>query len=174
LIPFTKLISLTVIQFSGTHCTSFAQLHFKKAIYIIKIKNLLKIISFSFFIILESTEDEDAEELTEDVEKDFFRTLSMLKSKDPRIYDGKTTFFATGPKDDNGDVDVDGVVKKKEKKEKPLTLGDLERKVMLEKGGHYEEMDEFKPTPRLDLSWIKIGLESDLSWIKIGLNLDKN
>jgi hypothetical protein len=33
-----------------------------------------------------------------------------------------------------------------------LTLGDLERKVMLEKGGHYEEMDEFKPTPRLDLS----------------------
>ncbi len=103
-----------------------------------------------FFIILESTEDEDAEELTEDVEKDFFRTLSMLKSKDPRIYDGKTTFFATGSKDDNGDVD--GVVKKKEKKEKPLTLGDLERKVMLEKGGHYEEMDDFKPTPRLDLS----------------------
>ncbi len=121
-----------------------------KAIYLIKIKNILKIISFSFFIILESTEDEDAEELTEDVEKDFFRTLSMLKSKDPRIYDGKTTFFATTSKDDNGDVD--GVGKKKEKKEKPLTLGDLERKVMLEKGGHYEEMDEFKPTPRLDLS----------------------
>jgi protein KRI1 len=108
-------------------------------------------ISFSFFIILESTEDEDAEELTEDVEKDFFRTLSMLKSKDPRIYDGKTTFFATTSKDDNGDVD--GVGKKKEKKEKPLTLGDLERKVMLEKGGHYEEMDEFKQTPRLDFGF---------------------
>ena len=71
----------------------------------------------------------------------------MLKSKDPRIYDGKTNFFASTSKEDN-DADVE--VKKKEKKEKPLTLGDLERKVMLEKGGHYEEMDEFKPVPRSD------------------------
>ena len=103
----------------------------------------------SFDIISESTEDEEAEELTEEVEKDFFRTLSMLKSKDPRIYDGKTNFFASASKDDNDDgVGVE--VKKKAKKEKPLTLGDLERKVMLEKGGHYEEMDEFKPVPRLD------------------------
>ena len=40
------------------------------------------------------------------------------------------------------------VKKKKVKKEKPLTLGDLERKIMLEKGGQYEEMDDFKPSTR--------------------------
>ena len=38
-------------------------------------------------------EDEDAEELTPDVEKAFFATMASLKSKDPALYDGKTTFF---------------------------------------------------------------------------------
>jgi protein KRI1 len=63
-------------------------------------------------------------ELTEEVEKNFFKTLASLKTKDPRIYDEKVVFFNenTGRKGD------------KEKKEKKLTLADLERKVMLEKG----------------------------------------
>ena len=43
------------------------------------------------------SEDEDAEALTEEVEKDFFKTLAMLKTKDPRIYSQETTFF-TKPK----------------------------------------------------------------------------
>jgi len=29
-----------------------------------------------------------------------------------------------------------------------MTIGDLERKIILEKGGQYEEMDEFKPSTR--------------------------
>ncbi len=97
--------------------------------------------------VLESSEDEDAEELTEEVERDFFKTLAMLKSKDPRIYDNKTTFFASTKSVENVDSDS---VKKKTKKDKPMTIGDLERQVMLEKGGKYEEMDEFKPTTRYD------------------------
>ena len=76
----------------------------------------------------------------------------MLKSKDPRIYDSKTNFFAskkTDENDDDADVDADdGKKKKKAKKEKPMTIADLERKVMLEKGGKFEEMDEFKPSTR--------------------------
>ena len=31
--------------------------------------------------------------LTADVEKDFLRTLSLIRSRDPRIYDNKTQFF---------------------------------------------------------------------------------
>lgn len=104
----------------------------------------------------ETSEDESAEELTEDVEKDFFRTLSCLKSKDPRIYDGKTSFFSA----------KSSVEKPKKKKEKPMFLGDLERKVMTEKGGRYEEMDEFKPevvTHQQELEEIKKSFKQNVS-----------
>ena len=48
------------------------------------------------------TEDEDAEKWTEEDEKDFFKTLSNLKQKNAKIYDGQTSFFKksffeTGP-----------------------------------------------------------------------------
>ncbi len=78
-------------------------------------------------------EDEDAKEWTEDVERDFLRTLSCLKQGDSRIYDGKTTFFEEGRRRSPN---------KKNEKMKPMRLGDLERKVMLEKDGHYEELED--------------------------------
>ena len=52
----------------------------------------MKLFNLHVFSTSES-EDEDAEALTEQVEKDFFKTLAALKTKDPRIYDGKTQFY---------------------------------------------------------------------------------
>ena len=64
------------------------------------------------------------------MEKKFFQTLASLKTKDPRIYDEKTVFFA---KDVAQKKREEGQIKKRKTTEKKLTLGDLERKIMLEK-----------------------------------------
>ena len=39
-------------------------------------------------------EDEEAELLTDNVEKDFLRTLSLIKADNPDIYDKKKEFFS--------------------------------------------------------------------------------
>ena len=71
-------------------------------------------------------EDDDAEELTPEIEKDFFATLSSLKCKDPTIYDGKTNFFT------NKQSSLDKTVSS-DSKSKKITIADMERKIMLEK-----------------------------------------
>ena len=81
-----------------------------------------------------SSEDETAEALTGQIEKDFFKTLAYLKTKDPKLYDGKTSFFK----------DSEVTAKSKKIKDKPMTLGDMERKVMLEKGGEFEEIADMQ------------------------------
>ena len=90
-------------------------------------------------------EDEDADELTAEIEKDFFTTLASLKKGDPKIYDGKTVFFK------------DNASKKSEKgkqvKAEKITLGDIERKVMLEKDGKFEELEDDNINIRKDKSY---------------------
>ena len=39
-------------------------------------------------------EDENGELVTAEIDKQLFRTLSLLKAKDPRIYDTKKNFFS--------------------------------------------------------------------------------
>lgn len=41
-------------------------------------------------------EDDEAEALTPQVQRDFLRTLSLIKSKDPRIYNKEVSFFSKG------------------------------------------------------------------------------
>ena len=80
-------------------------------------------------------EDENAEELTAQIEKDFFTTLSSLKRKDPDIYDGSKSFFTAAEKELSKD-------KSSESKAKKITIADMERKVMLEKDGNFEDIDK--------------------------------
>lgn len=90
--------------------------------------------------ISDSSSDDDSESSEEEVvinkkfDEEFFKTLASLKSKNPEIYDKNTKFF----KDIGSD---DEVGNKKEKKKKAMTIKDYERKVILEKGGKYEDDD---------------------------------
>eukprot|EP00088_Acartia_fossae_P035338 TRINITY_DN363_c0_g1_i5.p1 TRINITY_DN363_c0_g1~~TRINITY_DN363_c0_g1_i5.p1 ORF type:complete len:786 (-),score=304.83 TRINITY_DN363_c0_g1_i5:285-2642(-) len=80
----------------------------------------------------EESEDSDAEELTEEIERDFYKTLASLKAKDPKIYDEKVRFFS----------EKTAKSEPKEKKDKKITLADMERTVMLEKGGVFDEVED--------------------------------
>ncbi|OWF47876.1 protein KRI1 homolog [Mizuhopecten yessoensis] len=78
------------------------------------------------------SEDENAEALTAQLEKDWLKTLSALKSKDPKIYKEDAKFFHSEDDDEEGD-DEDS--KPKKKKQKPVFLKDYERKLITEKDG---------------------------------------
>ncbi|XP_057331902.1 protein KRI1 homolog [Microplitis mediator] len=93
-----------------------------------------------------SSDDEDANLLTEEMDKNFYKTLAYLKKKDPKIYDDKVVFF---PPENNEAGEGSGQVeKKKKKKEKPLSLRDYERKILIEKGGKLsDDSDEDHQEP---------------------------
>uniref|UniRef100_A0A2M4BDC9 Protein KRI1 homolog n=1 Tax=Anopheles marajoara TaxID=58244 RepID=A0A2M4BDC9_9DIPT len=86
----------------------------------------------------DSSDDEttDEEIVDADFDKEFFRTLAFLKRKDPNKYTEQPSFFQ----------DVKPVeevaLTKRHRKEKPMTLKDYERKVMLEKGGVFEDEED--------------------------------
>lgn len=82
-----------------------------------------------------SEEDEYAEHLTQQLEKDFFKTLSCLKKRDPSIYDEKVSFFA----DSNSTKPQGRNVDAKKSDKRPLFLRDYERKLIVEREGQLSE-----------------------------------
>ena len=110
-------------------------------------------------------EDEDAEELTPEVEKAFFATMASLKSKDPALYDGKTTFFqAKDASEPNSKIS--------RTKDEKITLSDMERKIMLEKGGQYE--DEVMKNDEHPLNNGSLSYNEELKGIKASFQNELN
>ncbi|XP_077591472.1 protein KRI1 homolog [Stigmatopora nigra] len=83
----------------------------------------------------ESSSDDSEVELDPEIERDFYRTLSLLKKKDPKIYEKDAKFYSK----DSPDVEEQPSTSKS--KVKPMYLKDYERKVILEKEGKYEDED---------------------------------
>lgn len=85
----------------------------------------------------ESSSSEDSElELDPEVERDFYRTLSLLKKRDPKIYRTDVKFYSeeASTSDEKPSTSKKAV--------KPMYLKDYERKVILEKEGKYEDDDD--------------------------------
>ncbi|XP_077290236.1 protein KRI1 homolog [Arctopsyche grandis] len=88
----------------------------------------------------ESSSSEDIDDVTfsEQFERDFYKTLSCLKNKDPRIYDNATKFF---------DENSQPIKQKQNTKEKALTVRDYNREMVLNEEISEDEDDYDKRPP---------------------------
>lgn len=85
----------------------------------------------------ESDSDDSEVELDPKLDRDFYRTLSLLKKKDPKIYQKDAKFYT----EETSGSGSDEQPSTSKKSEKPMFLKDYERKVILERGGKYEDDD---------------------------------
>eukprot|EP00041_Stephanoeca_diplocostata_P036181 m.1307472 g.1307472 ORF g.1307472 m.1307472 type:complete len:577 (+) comp24818_c0_seq13:201-1931(+) len=78
-----------------------------------------------------SSEDETAEALTTEIEKDFFSTLAKLKGNKPEIYNPNHSFFKEHKDEEN---DTEDIQRNEKKKHRPMFLKDHERMRLETKG----------------------------------------
>jgi protein KRI1 len=87
----------------------------------------------------ESEDEDDAGELaTEALDSEINATLNAIRSRDPRVYDPKTTFYSSLDHDQEGQPS-------QEKKEKPMYLRDYHRENLLNGRITADEVDEEVP-----------------------------
>ncbi|XP_008328968.1 protein KRI1 homolog [Cynoglossus semilaevis] len=84
----------------------------------------------------ESSSDDSEVELDPALERDFYRTLSLLKKKDPRIYEKDARFYS------EGEPSSEEKPSTSKKPVKPMYLKDYERTVILEREGKYEDDED--------------------------------
>ncbi|KAI0396906.1 Krr1-domain-containing protein [Xylariaceae sp. FL0594] len=88
----------------------------------------------------DETEDDEGFLATEELDAQISATLQAIKNKDPRLYDGKSTFYTP--------IDEDPAIQSansKQKKEKPMTLQDYHRERLLR--GEIGEEDQNQDAP---------------------------
>ncbi|KAL5337670.1 KRI1-like family-domain-containing protein [Aspergillus crustosus] len=85
----------------------------------------------------EEDEDDDAELATEAVDAEIMETIKAIRSKDPRVYDSKATFFTS--------LDDGGEPQKREERQKSMTLRDYHRENLLSGANPAEEEESDAP-----------------------------
>lgn len=77
------------------------------------------------------------QELTDDVEKSFFKALSCLKKNDPKIYDESVNFFDPSTQQTPKETSNSSV-----KSSNPIYLEEYKRKILLERGPEFDDTVE--------------------------------
>lgn len=75
--------------------------------------------------------------MTDNVEKNFFKTLSCLKKNDPKIYDESVKFFDFSTKQTTKES-----TKNSKKTSNPIYLEEYKRKILLERGPEFDDTVE--------------------------------
>ncbi|KAI2642897.1 KRI1-like family C-terminal-domain-containing protein [Xylaria nigripes] len=88
----------------------------------------------------DETEDDDGFLATEALDAQISATLQAIKTKDPRLYDGKSTFYTSIDEDPSVPLDSS-----KQKKEKPVFLQDYHRERLLRGDTGQEDEDQQAP-----------------------------
>lgn len=103
-----------------------------------EVNHLISIREFSFF-----SNAFSFQEWTDDVEKEFLRCYSILKQRDPKIYDPQTTFFNTATSSDN----PPSTSSSKKKDKKKMNLKDAEIQYALASANNADEDNLDDPIP---------------------------
>lgn len=77
--------------------------------------------------------------MTDDVEKNFFKTLSCLKKNDPKIYDESVQFFESSTQQTTNKF-----TNSSKKDSNSIYLEEYKRKILLEQGPEFDDMAETK------------------------------
>ena len=75
------------------------------------------------------------------LDEEFNATLKAIRAKDPRVYDGKTTFYTSIEEEDDGDES-----RSAKRKEKPMYLSDYHRENLLRGQIGDDAMEDTQPT----------------------------
>ncbi|KAI0024808.1 KRI1-like family C-terminal-domain-containing protein [Xylariomycetidae sp. FL0641] len=112
----------------------------------------------------DSSSDEDEDEngflATAELDAQISATLQAIKNKDPRLYDGKTTFYTAADETDSANASAS-----KQKKEKPVTLKDYHREKILrgDTGADFDNHDEPMPTYTQEQDNLKQSLQEEVN-----------
>ncbi|KAI0110477.1 KRI1-like family C-terminal-domain-containing protein [Nemania sp. FL0031] len=88
----------------------------------------------------DETEDDDGFLATEELDAQISATLQAIKNKDPRVYDGKSTFYTPIDEDPSAQSSAS-----KQKKEKPMFLQDYHRERLMRGDTGAEDQTEEAP-----------------------------
>ncbi|KAI1105915.1 Krr1-domain-containing protein [Jackrogersella minutella] len=107
----------------------------------------------------DETEDEEGFLATEDLDAEISATLQAIKNKDPRVYDGKTTFYK--PIDESAATEDAAA---KQKKEKPVFLKDYHREKILrgDTGADFDNQEKLSQTYAQEQDDLKQSIKDEI------------